>query len=672
MEFRKDTLCGLFHNQALRYGDQFTFLTGKFDSQGHTSKQWNSRTWKQTRDEVLDMAGGLIALGIKSGDKVVIYSESRPRWIITDQAVQACRAVGVPLYPTVSEEELAYMLDDSEAVIAIVSTQEKANMVFKVCEGKTAPLIVSMCAWSGDRPEGVYSFDEVFALGRTKISRDVIEANVQRVRPEDIASIIYTSGTTGKQKGVILTQGNWIASMHQCSSSEIMERVEKIGLHLKSLVHLPLCHVYGRMSDYHTSGLKLGGELIFAESYQTIASDLCEVRPNVLNSIPRFYEKTYEIVNSRVSRSKKTYQAMYHWAMGKGKIYVDCMANGKRMPSRQLMLYGLANRLVLDRIKRDMCMERLVMACSGGGKLSKEICIFFRALGIQLIEGYGLTETTAINNLNTPKIMMEKPTKGFYKIAYNLIMSLSVYIMVVRQSQGKTPYSNPLISMLLSLCYRILVHRLRVKPGFVGQAVPDTTLRIAEDGEILVKGPQVFKGYWKREQDTVDAFTADGFFKTGDIGKVDEEGFLQITDRKKELFVTSGGKNVAPHPIEIALIERPFIDQVCLIGDGRKYLTAFIVPDFESLKHFAKDNGIICSSREELIGYPDIKALIAKEVEHVNSRLARYEQIKYFTMLEQPFDIASGELTPTLKIKRRVVNEKYKNEIEEMYNKQDQ
>jgi long-chain acyl-CoA synthetase len=197
-------------------------------------------------------------------------------------------------------------------------------------------------------------------------------------------------------------------------------------------------------------------------------------------------------------------------------------------------------------------------------------------------------------------------------------------------------------------------------------------MRIAADGEILIKGPQVFKGYWKREKDTADAFTPDGFFMTGDIGVADEEGFLQITDRKKELFVTSGGKNVAPHPIEVALIERPYIDQACLLGDGRKYLTAFIIPDFDSLKRFAKDNGITCSSPEELVKHPDIMALITKEVDHVNSTLARYEQIKYFNILGRAFDVASGELTPTMKIKRRVVNEKYQKEIEEMYNKPNQ
>jgi len=459
MNYRADTLCGLFHNQALRYGDRFVFLSGRFEADGRASDKFSSRTWKQVREEAIALAKGLMALGIKKKDKVVIYSESRPRWIIADQAVQACRAIGVPLYPTVSEEELDYMLEDSESCLAIVSTPEKARRVLKVTAGKAKMPVIMMSPWDdvGQKPEGVYTFPEVFALGDPKVKLDVIEEGIRSVVPEDVASIIYTSGTTGKQKGVILTQSNWIHSMHQCSGSEIMALTAQKDLHLKALVHLPLCHVYGRMSDYHTAGLKMGGELVFAESYQTIARDLREVRPNIINSIPRLYEKTYEIVQSTLSRAKKPYQAIYNWAMSKGRIYVDCMATGKRMPPHQLMLFGLANSLVFDRLKKEMCMDKLVMACSGGGKLSKDICIFYRALGIQLIEGYGLTETTAINNLNAPEIMMEKPPTGFLKVLYDRIMALTLHLMVVRQSQGKSPYANPVMSLLLSLCYNTLV-----------------------------------------------------------------------------------------------------------------------------------------------------------------------------------------------------------------------
>jgi len=667
MAYRTDTLCGIFHTQALRYGDKFPFLTARFDKDGRPIDHFISRSWKDTRDEVIGLARGLMALGVKRGDRVIIFSESRPRWIIADQAIQACGAIGVPLYPTVSDEELAYMLEDSESRIVILSTQDKAQMTIKVTQGKEQPTIIQMSPWNGSKPENVYTFAEAMELGSQKIPVEAVEEEIARVTPDDVTSIIYTSGTTGKPKGVVLPQSNWVANMHQCTASEIMQLTKKADLHLKSLVHLPLCHVFGRTSDFHSAGLVLGGELVFAESYQSMSRDLREVRPQVISTIPRLFEKIYEIVQSTVSRTKPQAQAIYKWAMGKGKLYVDSLATGKRMPPHQLMMFALANILVFERLKKQMGLDRLVLAISGGGKLAPEICIFFRSLGIQLCEGYGLTETSPVINFSAPELYMQKPHGGIAKALYDWIMRMTADLMVVGISQGKSPYRNPLRSLKLGFCYYTLVHNLRVKPGFVGRTMNDTIEKIAEDGEILVKGPQVFKTYWKKPQDTADSFTPDGFFKTGDIGQFDSEGFLQITDRKKELFVTSGGKNVAPHPIEVALISRPYIDQACLLGDGRKYLTALIIPDFESLKRYAKDKGIAYTTPSELVANPDIKALIAKEVDEVNAGLARYEQVKYFTILDKAFEVETGELTPTLKIKRRVVNEKYRDLIEKMY-----
>jgi len=667
MAYRTDTLCGLFHNQALRYGDKFPFLTARFDKEGRPIDHFTSRTWKDAREEVIDLARGLMAAGVKRGDRVVIFSESRPRWIIADQAIQACGAIGVPLYPTLAEEELAYMLQDSESRVVILSTQDKARMTIKVTQGKESPIIIQMCPWDGRQPDGVYTFAEVMALGAQMIRREAVEEAIGQVKPDDIASIIYTSGTTGKPKGVVLTQANWVANMHQCTASEIMQRVKTLDLHLKALVHLPLCHVFGRTSDFHSLGLAMGGELVFAESYQSMSRDLREVRPQVMTTIPRLFEKIYEIVQSTTARTKPQFQAIYRWAMGKGKLYVDSLATGTCMPPHQLLLFALANILVFSRLKKQMGLDRVALAISGGGKLSPEICTFFRALGIQLSEGYGLTETSPVINFSAPEPYMEKPRSSIAMMLYDWLMNMTTDLMAVSIAKGKSPYLNLLSALKLGLCYYTLAYRVRVKPGFVGRTVIDTVEKIAEDGEILVKGPQVFKGYWKNPKETAEAFTPDGYFMTGDIGRFDAEGFLQITDRKKELFVTSGGKNVAPHPIEVALVSRPYIDQACLLGDGRKYLTAFIVPDFQSLKRYAKDKGITCATPAELIAYPEIQTLIAKEVNAVNASLPSYEQVKYFTILDKAFDVTSGELTPTLKIKRRVVNEKFSEQIEKMY-----
>ena len=669
MAYRDDTLCGMFHNQALRYGDGHTFLMGKFDAHGAPADEFHTISWRQARQEVLDLARGLIALKLNRGDTAVIFAESRPRWIIADQAIQACGAIGVPLYPTVSHEELTYMIRDSQAKMIIVSTRDKAEQILEIRKTDNAlnkiPIIL-MSPWNGPKVKGVFTFGQVMKKGEEVACADV-EERIQRVIPEDTVSIIYTSGTTGKPKGVVLTHSNFISNIIQSTRSELMVRQKEKDLHLVSLVHLPLCHSYGRTTDYHVAGLYFGGVLAFAQSYDTIARDLLEIRPNVITSIPRFFEKTYDIIQSSISRQKPVYRALFNWAMKKGEIYVDAMAQGKRVSLLNLNMFGLANRFVFDKLKKMMGMDRLVMAASGGGKLSKEVCTFFRALNIQLSEGYGLTETSPIINFNQPEIIDNGNHGRLYQKFHDRIMNMTTDIMVTKQAQGISPYANPIDSIKLGICYSTILYKLRVKPGTVGRPVLWTEEKIAPDGEVLVRGPQVFKEYWKLPDETKDAFTQDGWFKTGDIGSFDEEGFLMITDRKKDLFVTSGGKNIAPHPIEVALVTMPYIDQACLVGDGRKYLSALIVPDFSELGRYAKKNGITYEDNAELVHNPQVNALITKQVDAVNATLARYEQVKYFKILENPFTIESGELTPTLKVKRRVVFERYKTQIQELY-----
>ncbi len=670
MAYRDDTLCGLFHNQALLYGDTYPFLMARFDDEGSPVNEFRSITWKQAREQVLDLARGMIALGVGRGDTVAIVSESRPRWIIADQAIQACGAIGVPLYPTSSSEELAYMIRDSRASVIFVSTGTKALEIIDIRERsedlKDIPIVV-MSPWKDSSQKKVYAFGDIITTGRERVPLRDVEERIQRVIPEDIVSIIYTSGTTGKPKGVVLTQHNFISNILQTTRSELMVRQKEKDLHLVSLVHLPLCHSYGRTTDYHVAGLYMGGILAFAESYETIARDLLEIRPNIITTIPRFFEKTYDIIRSSVSRQKPVHRYLFNWAVRKGETYAEAMATGRRISLFQLNLFGLANMLVFDRIKTMMGMDRLVIAASGGGKLSKEICTFFRAMNIQLSEGYGLTETSPIINFNDPEIIDDNRHGRLYKRFFDFIMDLTTDIMVVKQAQGISPYANPLRSLQLGVCYLSVLYKLRIKPGTVGRPVVWTEEKIAPDGEILVRGPQVFKGYWNLPDETEEAFTEDGWFKTGDIGRFDEEGFLLITDRKKDLFVTSGGKNIAPHPIELAFSARPYIEQACLVGDAKKYVTALVVPDFDELSRYAKKHGIVFENNEELLEAPLIKDLIREQVDAVNRDLARYEQIKYYAVLEQPFSIDTGELTPTLKVKRRVVYEKYKERIQSMY-----
>jgi len=667
MAYRMDTLCGIFHNQALRYGDQVELLRAKFDKNGNPSSEWHSRTWKETREEAIGLAKGLIVLGLKKGDRIVIFSESRPRWIIADQAIQVCGAIGVPLYPTLTLEELKYMTADSGSKIVIASNQDRAEMAIKAkAQGVPIEKIIVMCSWNGAKPEGVYTFDEVIALGKGKISDEDVEKNINSVTPDDVASIIYTSGTTGKQKGAILTQKNWVANLHQASNSTLVRRQRELGLHLTFLVHLPMCHVFGRTSDYHVGALQQGGILVFAESFEKIPKNLQEIRPNVVVSIPRLWEKIYDTTKSVVARQNETTKSIFNWALKLGEKYSDAMSNATRMGQIDLLQFALANVLVFNKIKKTAGLDRVVLGISGGGKLSKDVCVFIRSLGIQLSEGYGLTETSPVINFNEPEFnsSFDISKAGWFD---KKMVDLTVDLMVTKQAEGLSPYTNPIRSLSLSLAYNTVAHKLQIKPGTVGKPVMWTEEKIAEDGEILVKGPQVFKGYWNLPEATQESFTEDGWFKTGDIGEFDSDGFLRITDRKKELFVTSGGKNIAPHPIELAITAKPYIDQVCLLGDAKKYITALIVPDFSELHRFSKHNGIPAGSDKDLVANDQVKALIQKQVDEVNETLPRYEQIKYYKVLDKPFSVESGELTPTLKLKRRIVLEKYKDDIESLY-----
>lgn len=666
MEFRKDTLCGFFHERAREMGESQPFLMGRFDSNGDPADDFRTLSWKETRRQSLELASGLKALGVKRGDKVAIFSESRPRWVIADQAIQAVGGVEVPLYPTLSEDELAYMIGDSEAGVVFCSTPDKARMALAVKPGTGLEIIITMESWKGELDAGVYHFNEIIDLGRKNFDLAALEKSIAEVRPQDLVSIIYTSGTTGRPKGAMLTHANFMAAMEQFTDPTLIRRqAEDSDLHLLFLVHLPICHVYGRTCDYHVGGLKQRGILAFEPDFGRIPKTLLELRPNVIISIPRFFEKVYDQITSIIARQPKPVQKMFAWAMRQGEKFTDAMARGERLSMLDLFLFSQANVLVFNRLRREAGMDRLVMAGSGGGKLGKDVCTFIRSLGIQLTEGYGLTETAAVLNFNAPEFReFDRENLTWFQ---KKMIDWTHECMIRKQAEGKSPHTNPVRSLKLSVAYNTLAYRLQIKPGTVGKAVLGTDEKIADDGEILARGPQIFQGYWKMPQETKDTFTEDGWFMTGDIGRFDKDGFLEITDRKKELFVTSGGKNVAPHPIELLVTGRPYIDQACLTGDGERYLTCLIVPDFHELKRYAKGNGIPFEDPSELAARDEIKALIQDQVNQVNRQLARYEQIKYFTILPRPFSVEGGELTPTLKLKRRIIKERFQQEIRSMY-----
>jgi long-chain acyl-CoA synthetase len=669
MGYNEKTLCGLFHAKAMEHGDSQTFLMGRFDGSGDPASDFRSITWGETRRQALEFASGLIALGIKRDDKIAIFSESRPRWIIADQAIQAAGGIEVPLYPTSSQEELAYMTADSGCRAIICSTKDKVDMACMARSEAPLDLVICMESLKGAREKGVYHFNEVMDIGKRSFDQAVLEKSINETRAEDLVSIIYTSGTTGRPKGAMLTHANWIASMNQVTAPTLLKRqAMSRDLHLLFLVHLPICHVYGRTCDYHSGGLKQSGILAFEPDFQNIPKSLLELRPNVIISIPRFFEKVYDQISSIVSRQPSIARKMFAWAMRQGEKFTNAMAKGERLGQLDLILFSQANVLVFNKVRKMAGLDRLVMAGSGGGKLSKEVCTFIRSMGIQLSEGYGLTETAAILNYNAPEFRgLDGDQLTWFQ---NKMVDWTLDAMVRLPARGRSPYTHPIGALKLSIVYNTVAHRLQVKPGTVGKAVAGTDEMIAEDGEILVRGPQIFKGYWNMPQETKDAFNEEGWFLTGDIGRFDEDGFLEITDRKKELFVTSGGKNVAPHPIELAVTARPYIDHVCLTGDGEKYLTALIVPDFHDLRKVAREKGLEADDPAVLASQDEIRRLIQEQVDQVNRTLARYEQIKYFTILPRAFSVEGGELTPTLKLKRRVIKERYEQQIRNMYDPQ--
>jgi len=365
-------------------------------------------------------------------------------------------------------------------------------------------------------------------------------------------------------------------------------------------------------------------------------------------SIPRLYEKVYELVHVVGSQMKGSRKKIFDWAMNVGDRTSDYMIKGEKIPFLLTLQFALAGMLVYEKIRKMAGLDRLIVAASGGGALSKDVNKFFRNMNLIISEGYGLTETTSAVSWNGPDFIEPLPDKWIYR----KVLDWLVDCMVLMQGQGKNPMRSPTGFVKLAFVSNMLLPRLLIKPGTVGRPVRWTDIKLAPDGEILVKGPQVFKrknGYYNRPDLTAEVFTDDGYFMTGDIGEFDEDGFLRITDRKKELLVTAGGKNVAPHPIELALTFDTFIEQACAVGDKRKYIAALVVPQFELLEKWAGENGISFSSREELVNHPEVIKLYEERVARANQNLARYEQVKKFRLLPVAFSEEGGELTPTLK-----------------------
>ncbi len=549
---------------------------------------------------VIHFSLGLRELGLDKGDKLVLLAENSPEWIITDFANLSFGGITVPIYTSLVPEQIKFIINDSDAkavVCSDLSLWEKVNSV-KDKLNKVQHFIVM-----GDKtPEGTLSLSEVMERGEKayKKNPEVFKELASRIKPEDIASIIYTSGTTGDPKGVMLSHHNFI------SNSQATAEIIKFTSEDVVLSFLPLSHVLERMVTF--TYLYKGCSVAFAESIETVAENLLEVKPQIMVSVPRVFEKIYAKVMDTVLEGSALKRKIFFWSVKIGREYAQKTLNKEKISKWLSFKRSIAAKLVFSKII-EKTGGRVRFFVSGGAPLSKDIAELFYGMGLVVLEGYGLTESSPVISVNT--------------------------------------FEN-------------------LRFGSVGKLIPGVEVKIADDGEILAKGPNIMKGYYKNEEETKEAIKQ-GWLYTGDIGYLDDDNFLHITDRKKDIIVTSGGKNVAPQLIENRLKTNPFISNVVVIGDRRKFVSALIVPNFEKLEQYAEASGINYTSMKDLVENEKIINFLMAEIDRYSSNFASYERVKKIILLDRDFEIEKGELTPSLKVKRDIVKDKYREKIDKIY-----
>jgi len=558
-------------------------------------------TFDEVYEVVAAAAAGLQALGLTSGDKVAILAENCPEWALADFACLCTGILDVPIYSTLTTSQVSYILENSQAQLVFVSDAGQAEKVLEASRQIGRELRVVMFHAKDPPQDGVLVWRNFLEHGRNAADGDQsFRAKALEARPEDVATILYTSGTTGDPKGVMLTHNN--VSSNVSSIQRVLPSVPGDT----SLVFLPLSHVLQRTGSY--LHFRYGVTQVFAHSMSTVAEDLKIVRPNIAISVPRLYEKMYNTV-MEVQGIKKR---LVRWARDVGEAWADETLAGREPSLVSKLLYAIADVLVFRRIRSAMG-GRVRYFVSGGAPLSLEIHRFFFSAGIQIFEGYGLTETSPVTNLNTPE---------------------------------------------------------HLRMGTVGRTTPGTEVRIGEGGEILVRGPQVMKGYYELPEATAKAIDGEGWFYTGDIGEIDGDGFLRITDRIKDIIVTAGGKNVAPQPIENLLKGDDFIEQAVMLGDRRSYCVLLVVPSFPNLEAWARKSGINAPDRKLLLESKPVQEHMEARVMACLEDLASYEKPKKIGLIAAPFTVDDGTLTPTQKVKRRVVEDRYRSLIDSFYERQ--
>ncbi len=569
-----------------------------------SSGQWIEVSYTQLKDETESLAHGLLTLGLKQGDKVAIIAENRPEWVYSDMAILGLGAIDVPLYPSLTSDTVQFIMNNSEAVGIIVSNKFQLNKILKIKSNlKFLKFIIIMN--DKDMVTGqpnLYTFKEIQDRGNTKKKGNeyLFRNSLKTIKEDDLCTIIYTSGTTGEPKGVMLTHKNIVTNVLAAAEALPFSKTDIF------LSFLPLCHIFERMAGYYAA-FSSGAMVAYAESIEAVANNMIEIKPTIITTVPRLFERIYSKIRKNVESQPEKKQKIFNWAVGVGREYA--LAKKADKVSIGLSLKHKAADTLVFKTLREKTGGRMRFFVSGGAALPRELGEFFEAVGILILEGYGLTESSPV-------------------IAVNRIDDY--------------------------------------KFGTVGKVFPGVEVKIAGDGEILARGPNIMQGYFKNKKET-DLVLKDGWLYTGDIGVFDAEGFLMITDRKKHLFKTSTGKYIAPTPIENLFLASKYIDQFVLIGDRRMYLSALIVPDFDAIKEYADSNKIPYNNVDELTENPEIYQIIEKDLEQFQKQLANYERVRKFVLLDKPFTIETGEITPSLKVKRKVIEERYGGLIDRMY-----
>ena len=571
---------------------------------------WQTYTWTESLKLVREIALGLVSLGIKKGDRIAIYSANRVEWCLIDWANICVGALTVPVYASNTPAEVDGLLEHSEATLLFVDNSERwAKLNSSGLAAPSLKCVVLIDSPSVDPPRSdaleLFSLERIRELGRqyAVANKNSFDQMVDSLCPQDDLTIVYTSGTTGEPKGVLTTHSHYLF-MVEAAASAIPSIEEEVTLQF-----LPFAHSFGRLE--HFMVVAKGYTCGFARSMETLARDFLVIRPTILFSVPRIYENVYSRIKSRAASSGFIRNLIFQWALSVGKQLSRRQIDGIKIPWWLKMARSIAHGLVFAKI-HEAFGGRLRLAISGGAPLAPEIAEFFHTVGVLVLEGYGLTETSTVSHVN----------RG---------------------------------------------HHFRF--GTVGLPLDGVECRIASDGEILLRGRNIFKGYYRDPKGTRDVLDADGWFHTMDVGEIDEDGFLRITDRKKDLIVTSGGKNIAPQMIENLLKTDPLFSEVMVLGDRSSHLFALITLDGTEVMGWARKQELELSGVEEAATHPKVIGLVRERVRQLNKRLASFEAIRDFRILPHDFTLGQGELTPTLKLRRQIVMEHWKELVEDMTKK---